>query len=98
MPILLIALHPVTARLKLISRAELARDLLMLSFYMCGMNAVDLYHLSHFRAGDKRLEYNRSKTSKVRKDDAFISIRIVPEAVPLLENISGALDPGKTEI
>ena len=27
------------------SRMELARDLFMLSFYLCGMNAVDLYKL-----------------------------------------------------
>ena len=30
------------------SRAELARDLFMLSFYLCGMNAVDLYKLDRY--------------------------------------------------
>jgi len=67
------------------SRAELAKDLFMLSFYMCGMNAVDIYNLDSSKINEGRLEYNRSKTTRMRRDDAFISIRIVPEAKPLLE-------------
>lgn len=38
-----------------------------------------------------RLEYNRSKTTGRRKDNAFISIKIVDEAKPLLEKYVGKL-------
>ncbi|SDT68734.1 Phage integrase SAM-like domain-containing protein [Mucilaginibacter mallensis] len=72
-------------------RAELARDLFLLSFYMCGMNAVDFYNLDGYDPQSTRLEYNRSKTSSLRDDGAFISIKIVPEARPLLEKYIGKL-------
>ena len=73
------------------SRAELARDLFILSFYLCGMNAVDLYKLDRYDPFWVRLEYNRSKTEGMRDDDAFISIKIIPEARPLLEKYMGKL-------
>jgi integrase len=65
------------------SRAELARDMFMLSFYLCGMNAVDIYNLRTENIIDGRIEYNRSKTKR-RKDNAFISIKIIKDAEPLL--------------
>jgi integrase len=73
------------------SRAELARDLFMLSFYLCGMNAVDLYQLDKNIVKDNRLEYNRSKTRLIRRDNAFISIKIVAEAKALLDKYAGTL-------
>lgn len=66
-------------------RAEIARDLYMLSFYLCGINAVDIYGLTNKNIVNGRIEYNRSKTQDQRKDKAFISIKIVDEAKPLLE-------------
>lgn len=73
------------------SRAELARDLFMLSFYMCGMNAVDFYNLGDYESESGRLEYNRSKTASIRDDNAFISVKIIPEARPLLKKYIGNL-------
>jgi len=73
------------------SRAELARDLFMLSFYMCGMNAVDIFNINNYNPQSARLEYNRSKTKGVQDDNAFISIKIVSEAKPLLEKYIGRL-------
>lgn len=67
------------------SRAEMARDLFMLSFYMCGINAVDLYKVGKSNIVRGRLEYNRSKTKNKRKDNAFISVKIIREAKPLIE-------------
>lgn len=72
------------------SRAELARDLFMLSFYLCGTNAVDFYHLNIENIKKGRVEYNRTKTQR-RKDHAFISIKLVKEAKPLLEKYTGKL-------
>lgn len=71
------------------SRAELARDLCMLSFYLLGMNAADLYELPE-RTGE-RIKYNRAKTRAKRKDNALISIKVVPEAKPLLKKYAGQL-------
>lgn len=65
------------------SRAELARDVFMLSFYLCGMNSVDLYYLKDIVEG--RVEYNRAKTKRARSDQAFISIKIEPEAQLLID-------------
>src|SRR5690606_7469880 len=73
------------------SRAELAKELYMLSFYLCGINAVDLYQITERDVRNGRLDYNRSKTQGKRKDHAFISISIVDEAKPLLEKYLGNL-------
>lgn len=73
------------------SRAELAKELYMLSFYLCGINAVDLYQITERDVRNGRLDYNRSKTQGKRKDNAFISIKIIDEAKPLLEKYLGKL-------
>ena len=70
------------------SRAELARDVFMLSFYLCGMNSVDLYKLTSVKDG--RVEYMRSKTTKRRKDKAFISLSVPDPAAPLLDKYIGS--------
>ncbi|SDD99032.1 hypothetical protein SAMN05216464_103262 [Mucilaginibacter pineti] len=74
------------------SRIELARDLFMLSFYLCGTNAVDFYHATSANVINGRFEYKRSKTQGRRQDEAFISIKIVDEAKPLLEKYLGKLN------
>jgi hypothetical protein len=50
-------------------RITLAYDLFLLSFYLCGMNAVDFYNCG-FQINNGRLEYQRSKTKGKRKDRA----------------------------
>ncbi len=74
------------------SRIELAKELFMLSFYLCGTNAVDFYHASEANIVKGRFEYKRSKTQGRRRDEAFISIKIVGEAQPLLEKYLGKLN------
>jgi integrase len=74
------------------SRTELARDLFMLSFYLCGMNAVDLYSLKKENIIKGRINYNRAKTKTRRKDKAFISIRLVKRAELLLDKYLGVLE------
>jgi integrase len=74
------------------SRAELARDLFMLSFYLCGMNAVDFYHLREKNITKRgRIDYNRAKTQGRRTDKAFISIKLIDEAKPILTKYLGIL-------
>jgi hypothetical protein len=64
-------------------REELAKDMFMLSFYLIGMNAVDLYTCPP--VSGKYITYQRSKTKSRRDDKAEISVFIQPEAAPLLE-------------
>lgn len=71
------------------TRGELARDLCMLSFYLCGMNAADLYELTEKPGA--RIEYCRAKTRAKRKDNAFISVKVVTQAKPLLKKYAGKL-------
>lgn len=66
-------------------RCEVARDVFLLSFYFIGMNTVDLFNVEAGAIFDGRLTYKRSKTKTRRKDEAQISIRIEPEAAPLVE-------------
>lgn len=66
-----------------LSRTKLARDVFMLSFYLCGMNMADLYDVSELRDG--RLSYCRQKTKNRRLDKAFISIKVEPEAAELID-------------
>ncbi|PAW95061.1 hypothetical protein CKK33_16795 [Mucilaginibacter sp. MD40] len=73
------------------SRMELARDLFMLSFYLCGMNAVDMYKLQPADESNTRIGYNRSKTASRRRDQAYISIFIPEEARPLYAKYAGTL-------
>jgi len=72
------------------SRAEVGRDLFLLSFYLCGMNAVDMLKLPLYK-GEERIEYNRSKTMDKRADKAFISIKVPDQAKPLLKKWAGQL-------
>jgi len=73
------------------SRIELSRDLFMLSFYMCGMNPIDIYKLQKFVKIPKRIEYNRSKTEGRRKDKAFISIAVPDVCQEILLKYNGEL-------
>ena len=64
-------------------REKQARDIFMLSFYLVGMNSADLYNIDDMKAG--RIAYNRTKTQNRRDDKAFISIKVEPEAVSLIQ-------------
>ncbi len=66
-----------------LKRSQMTRDVFMLSFYLCGMNASDMF-ASQYKIQNNRIEYRRLKTRMKRKDSAFISVRIPPEAMPLL--------------
>jgi integrase len=72
-------------------RAELARDMFLLSFYLIGMNSVDLYTCNAPAGG--WVTYNRSKTKHRRDDEAEFSLKVPPEALPILEKY-----PDKTKL
>lgn len=70
------------------TRGKFAKDLFMLSFYMCGMNAVDIFNnWEKLKESIDRIGYNRSKTEGMREDDAFISVKIPQEAKNILSGL-----------
>lgn len=76
-------------------RATLARDVFMLSFYLMGMNLIDLFECTEIERKrividgnariQRRLNYCRSKTRGKRDDNAEMSVLLVPEVDSLLE-------------
>ncbi len=66
-----------------VNRAGFARDVFALSFFLVGINSVDLFRVDSYKDG--RITYSRSKTKDSRQDEAEISIKVEPEAIPLLE-------------
>lgn len=64
-------------------RANFARDVFMLSFMLFGMNPVDLFQVDEYKDG--RIGYQRQKTKNRRKNRAYLSIKVEPEMIPLIE-------------
>ncbi len=65
------------------NRYNLARDVFMLSFLLVGMNTVDLFCCDEYKDG--RITYKRKKTRTRRQDEALFSVKVEPEAIPLVE-------------
>jgi integrase len=63
------------------------RDAFMLSFFLIGTNAVDLYSCTEYDG--EYITYDRTKTKNSRKDNARIKIKVIPEALTLLEKYKG---------
>ncbi len=59
------------------------RDMFLLSFYLIGINMVDLAGLSKNNIVDGRIEYRRAKIGK------FYSIKIEPETQAILDRYKG---------
>ncbi|MFA6951356.1 MAG: phage integrase SAM-like domain-containing protein [Lentimicrobiaceae bacterium] len=69
--------------LKETERPQLAHDVFMLSFYLIGMNEVDLFNATSIKGNI--ISYKRSKTMGRREDEAYFEVRIEPEAMPLVK-------------
>lgn len=67
------------------SRAEMARDVFMLSFALAGTNTVDIYKMKHSSLNGDLLTFNRSKTEKSRQDHARITLKVLPIAKAMIE-------------
>lgn len=64
-------------------RYNFVKDVFMISFFLMGMNEVDLFNATDI--ADGRITYCRTKTRNRRADNAEISIKIQPEAEALIE-------------
>lgn len=72
------------------SRANMAKDVFMMMFYLMGININDLYLLSSERMG--RVEYERSKTNTPDNIGRFtLSIKVEPELRLLLDKYSNGV-------
>lgn len=65
-----------------------ARDLLMLSYYLGGINLIDL--LAYDFRGKKTMEYVRTKTRNKKKTNRTVSFSIPDEAFPLISRYMNA--------
>ena len=63
---------------------DFVRDLFMLSFYMCGMNLVDLLRMDY---SGEYVHFLRKKTEARRPDEASTEFTIQPEARAILDRI-----------
>lgn len=64
---------------------RVAKDMFLLSFYLCGMNMVDLFHLERLRDG--RVHFVRTKTAG--KNPNPISLLVQPEAAEIIARYAG---------
>jgi integrase len=70
-------------------RGRLAKDVFLLSFYLVGMNTIDIYYIIKGDVKDGVLTYNRHKTDSVRADKAVMKVRIENEALEIMERHYG---------
>jgi integrase len=64
---------------------EFGRDVAKLMLCLAGMNTVDLYELKKKNYRNGIICYNRAKTRRSRRDDAYIEMRVEPIIKPLIE-------------
>lgn len=62
------------------SRAEMARDVFVLSFALAGTNTIDIYKVKRSCLKGDLLTFNRSKTERARQDHARITLKVLPAA------------------
>ena len=69
---------------KFSAQLDFVRDLFMLSFYLCGMNLVDVLQMDY---SGEYLHFLRQKTKSRRPDDMATEFTIQPEARDILNRI-----------
>ena len=72
-------------RTRALNRANMARDMFLLSFGLAGMNSADIWALKKSALKGDVITYERAKTASRRADRAEMSIRIEPQVMPLVE-------------
>lgn len=64
---------------------ELGRDVAKMILCLAGINTVDLYELRKEDYRDGCICYHRAKTRRIRRDEAYIEMRVEPILMPLFE-------------
>lgn len=68
---------------KVSKRLTYYRDLFVLSFYLGGINLVDLFNI-RFTPGQRRLKYKRTKTKGVEKINEYVEFDMPDEAMAII--------------
>lgn len=76
----------------LTSREKLSLDCFFLSFFLCGINAVDLYTLDNSAIKENRLVYKRSKTKDKSKNEARTSVPIREHTMEIINKYKSHYD------
>lgn len=71
------------------TREQLAADVCKMVFYLCGINLVDLYHMTKDKYKDGKLCYNRRKTRGVSGKLAYIEVKVDEEIKYLFDRYAG---------
>ena len=64
---------------------ELGQDVALISFCLCGINAIDLFYAEKRQYSDGFFWYNRRKTMNAREDHAYFELKIPEFAKPTFE-------------
>ena len=67
---------------------RMARDLFCLSYYLGGINLIDLLNINFSKA--KTVDYIREKSSRTKKGEKRISLTIQPEALKIIKTWIGS--------
>lgn len=65
--------------------SELGRDVAMMVICLAGMNTVDIYNLKKENYINGIIGYERAKTRRARKDNAYIEMRVPNILLPIFE-------------
>lgn len=76
-------------------RAQIAQDVLRLSFCLAGMNVADLYQLTPANYKGGKICYERVKTRGKRDDKAYLEVTLPPEAAAALERLKRGAEKGR---
>lgn len=77
--------YSIKVRASLLNRANVARDMFLLSFGLAGMNSADIWALKKSALKGDVITYERKKTASRRADRAEMAIRIEPKIRPLVD-------------
>lgn len=70
---------------RILSLAEMGRDIAMMVLCLAGINTVDLFLLKKEDYHDGLISYERAKTRTARRDNAYIEMRVPGIILPLFE-------------
>lgn len=57
---------------------EVGQDVALISFCMCGLNAVDIFNAKKDQYNNGIFHYERQKTRSVRSDRGYFEVRVPP--------------------
>lgn len=72
--------------------AEMARDVALMSLCLAGINTIDLFYLQKSDYNNGIISYERKKTRKARRDNAYMEMRVPDIIKPLFKKYEDSMD------